>query len=274
MPSLESVPSATGVVKAAEAKACCATAYSSDLVETLLGPAYHPGGLALTRRLVTATGLQPNERVLDIASGIGTTSLIAASEFGAQADGVDLSEANVKTARAGVVQRGLAGRVEFHHGDAEALPLRDATYDVVLCECALCTFPDKPTAVAEMARVLRPGGRVGLTDVTADQSNLPEALTSLLAWVACIADARPVDDYVGLLEHAGFVVDRVEPHNEALGRMVDQIEARLTLLRMTSPELISEFGLDPAEVGKVIAATRDAVAAGALGYTLIVAHQR
>lgn len=256
----------------ATAKACCAATYSSDLVETLLGPAYHPGGLTLTRRVLSATGLRPDDRLLDIASGIGTTSFVAAAEFGASADGVDLASDNVATARKTAVSRDLAHRVTFHEGDAEALPLADATYDVVVCECALCTFPDKQRAVAEMARVLRPGGRIGITDVTADQTRLPVELTTLFAWVACIADARPTEGYVELLEQAGLTIDLVESHDRAVSTMIDQIEARLTLLRMTSPDRATELGLDFGQAGTVINAARKATASGVLGYTLIVAH--
>ncbi len=254
-----------------EAKACCAATYSSDLVETLLGPAYHPGGLTLTRRLLAATELKAGERLLDIAAGIGTTSFVAAAEFEAYADGVDLSAANVASASQSAHTRGLADRVKFHLGDAEALPLPDATYDVVVCECALCTFPDKPTAVEEMARVLRPGGRVGITDVTADPARLPAELTSLFAWVACIADARPASEYAAMLEDAGLRITHIEAQDEAIGRMVDQIEARLTLLRMTAPEKASELGLDFSVAESVIAATRGATASGILGYTMIIA---
>lgn len=253
------------------AKQCCAATYSSDLVETLLGPAYHPGGLTLTRRLLTATNLAPDEQLLDIASGIGTTCFVAATEFEAYADGLDLATNNVSIARVGATTRKLADRVTFHEGDAEALPLPAATYDVVVCECALCTFPDKRRAVAEMARVLRPGGRIGITDVTADQSRLPDELTSLFAWVACIADARPAQGYVELLEQASFTIDLVEPHNDAVRRMIDQIEARLTLLRMTSPDRAEELGLDFEQAASVISAAREATAADVLGYTLISA---
>jgi arsenite methyltransferase len=262
----------TGGVDPVEAKLCCATTYSSDLVESLLGASYHPGGLTLTRRLLTAAALRPGEHLLDIASGIGTTGFIAAEEFAALADGVDLSQANVASANTAAHRRGLTDRVTFRMGDAEALPLPDATYDVVVCECALCTFPDKQTAVSEMTRMLRPGGRIGLTDVTADRSRLPTELTSLFAWVACIADARPRQEYVALLENAGLRIDVVESHDKALVRMIDQIEARLTLLRMTTPDTAAEFGLDSSAVTGVLAAAREATATGSLGYTLIVAH--
>jgi SAM-dependent methyltransferase len=153
----------------ARVKACCATGYSSDLVTLLLGSSYHPGGMKLTRRLLDAIGLQAGERLVDVACGVGASSLLAARDYGALVDGVDLSDANVKLAAGAAVATDLADRATFHHGDAEALPLGDGSWDAVICECALCTFPDKATAAREMARVLRPGGRLGISDITADR---------------------------------------------------------------------------------------------------------
>ena len=254
-------------------KACCAVGYSSDLVSLLLGDSYHPGGLDLTRRLLDQLGLAPGERLLDVASGIGTTALLAATEFDARADGVDLSPANVALATGAAAARGLADRVTFQPGDAEALPMADGGWDAVICECALCTFPDKRVAVAEMARVLRPGGRLGITDVTADRDRLPPELTTLQAWIACVADARTADDYRDLITGSGLRVLRVENHQGALERMVRQIEARLELLRITARPRLEEAGIDFTRVRPVLRAARVAISEGIIGYVLIVAEK-
>lgn len=259
---------------AATLKACCATGYSSDAVATLLGPSYHPGGLRLTRRLLDTVGVGPEHRLVDVASGIGTTSLLAASEYRTQVDGVDLSAANVALANRAAESGGVADRARFHHGDAEALPLPDASADVVVCECALCTFPDKATAAAEMARVLRPGGRIGLSDVTADPDRLPPELTGISAWVACVADARPVDDYRSILAGAGLMVTTVERHTAALEDMLRQVAARLELLRMTSPGRLEELGVDVSRAGSVLEAARAAIREGVLDYVLLVGDKR
>ena len=258
---------------AATLKACCATGYSSDAVSLLLGPSYHPGGLRLTRRLLDTIGIQPGERLVDVASGIGTTSLLAAGEYQAYVDGVDLSAANVTLANGAAQAAGVADRAVFHHGDAEALPLPDASYDAVVCECALCTFPDKATAAAEMARVLRPSGRVGIADVTADPDRLPPELTGVAAWVACIADARPVEDYRAILAAAGLRLITVERHTAALEQMVRQIGARLQLLRMTSPGRLEELGVDVSRTGPVLDAAQGAIRDGVLDYLLLVGEK-
>lgn len=257
----------------AEVKACCASGYSSDLVAMLLGDSYHPGDQRLTRRLLEALAVGEGTKLIDVASGIGTTSLLAAQEYGAVVDGVDLSADNVARAAHATAAAGLGDRVTFHHGDAESLPLPDACWDAVICECALCTFPDKTTAIAEMSRVLRPGGRVGISDVTAERDRLPAELTGLGAWVACVADARPAEEYDALLADRGLRVILVEPQPGALDRMVQQIEARIELLRMTDRTRAEELGLDFGRVKPVLSVTRDAIRTGVLGYTMIVAEK-
>jgi ubiquinone/menaquinone biosynthesis C-methylase UbiE len=254
-------------------KACCATSYSSDAVSLLLGPSYHPGGLRLTRRLLDTLEVEPGDRVVDVASGIGTTGLLAAGEYGAHVDGVDLSTANVRLANSAAHSSGVSPRARFHHGDAEALPLPDASYDAVVCECALCTFPDKATAAAEFARVLRPGGRVGLTDVSADVERLPSELTGIGGWVACVADARPIDDYRAILAGAGLLVTTVQHHTAALEQMVRQVAARLELLRMTNQGWLEELGIDTTRAGPVLDAAQGAIRDGVLDYVLLVADK-
>ena len=258
---------------AAEVKACCSAGYSSDAVALLLGSSYHPGGLRLTRRLLETVGVRPGDRIVDVASGIGTTSLLAATDHEAYVDGVDLSEANIALAQGAAESAGVADRVRFLHGDAEALPLPDAVYDAVICECALCTFPDKATAAAEMGRVLRPGGRIGITDVTADPERLPPELTGIAAWVACVADARPVEEYHAILAGAGLCVTTVEHHTVALEQMVRQVAARLELLRITSPGRLEELGVDLTRAAPVLAVAEAAIRDGVLDYVLLVGEK-
>ncbi|MDH2390908.1 methyltransferase domain-containing protein [Streptomyces sp. HNM0663] len=256
-------------------KACCAAAYhSSDVVPLLLGDAYHPGGAALTRRLADALAVAPGERVLDVASGRGATALLLADAYGVEVDGVDYSPAATALAQEAARAAGVADSVRFATGDAERLPYPDGAFDAAVCECALCTFPDKARAAAEFARILRPGGRLGLTDVTADADRLPPELTGLTARIACVADARTLTGpagYESLLAGAGLRTTAAERHDDALLSMVDRIEARLTLLRMAAPDRLRAAGLDLDAAPAVLAAARAAVASGTLGYALLVA---
>lgn len=254
-----------------ETKACCAAAYSSDAVAMLLGDSYHPGGLALTRHLADQLRLTPGARVLDVATGPGRSALMFAQEHDSNVCGIDLSPGNVASARAAAAAAGLEERVEFTVADAERLPYNAQSFDAVVCECALCTFPDKAAAAAELARVLRPGGRVAISDVTADPAGLPDELCSLAARVACVADARPLADYARILVDAGLEVVLTERHDDAMSRMLEQIEARLNVARMIARPRAEEVGIDFDRVGPVLDAARAAVDRGVLGYGLVVA---
>ena len=178
---------------AEEIKACCAAAYSSSVASLLLGNSFHPGGPALTSRLGRALRVGPGDLVVDVACGPGTSALQLARETGCEVIGVDLAPPPAAD----------DPRVRFVRGDAEALPLADGSVDGALCECALCTFPDKQAAALELTRVLRPGARLALSDLTARRDELPESVRSLPAWVACVADARPLDEIATLLEQGG-----------------------------------------------------------------------
>lgn len=254
-------------------KTCCAATYGRDAVALVLGESYHPGGLALTRRLADALGLQADHRVLDVAAGPGATARLLAAEYGVTVDGVDLGESTVERARVATEQAGQSAEVTFHLGDAERLPLPDGTFDALVCECAFCTFPDKATAAAEFARVLRPGGRLGITDVTVAEAGLPPELTTLAAWVACIADARSLREYSQVLTGAGLRTVHTEAHDHALTRMIEQIEARLSVLRMTAPDRLAQAGVDVDEVLGYTAVAKQAVADGLIGYALLVAEK-
>ncbi|MFD7408970.1 methyltransferase domain-containing protein [Streptomyces sp. NPDC059866] len=254
-----------------EIKTCCADAYAKDAVALLLGDSYHPGGLTLTRHLADHLQLAGDARVLDVASGRGTTALLLADVYGARVDGVDYAPANTALAQGAAQAAGMAERAVFVTGDAEHLPYEGGVFDAVVCECALCTFPDKARAAAEFARVLGPGGRVGITDVTADPDRLPPELSGLGARIACVADARPLPEYADILAAAGLHTRHTERHDTAMLRMIDQIEARLNLLRLTGPARLAEAGVDLAAATDILAAARTAVADGLLGYALLIA---
>jgi arsenite methyltransferase len=256
-----------------EIKACCAATYGRDAVALVLGECYHPGGLALTRRLALTLRLRAGQRVVDVAAGPGASARLLAAEYAVTVDGVELGESTVQRARSATVAAGLSGSIRFHVGDAERLPLPDAIADAVVCECAFCTFPDKATAAAEFARVLRPGGRVGITDVTVTERGVPAELRTLAAWVACLADARPLARYTEILAAAGLTTGYVEAHDDAMARMVDQIEARLRVLRMTAADRLAAAGVDVDAVLRYAALAKQAVADELIGYRMLVAEK-
>jgi arsenite methyltransferase len=257
---------------APELKSCCATLYESPAVRWALGGRLHPGGDALTLRCAELAGVGREARMLDVAAGTGDSALLLAERLGCEVVGLDLGAAAVEAANAAARESALDGRASFVTGDAESLPFGDADFDAVLCECSLCTFPDKRRAVAEMRRVLRPGGAVAIADVTAQPERLPAELRSAAAQIACVAAALPAEGYGELLAAAGLEVERAERHDAELASMAEGVEARLRAARIVSPPALAPFR-DYLDAGlELVRLGRRAIADGQLGYAVLVAR--
>jgi SAM-dependent methyltransferase len=251
---------------------CCAALYESPAVRWLLGGELHPGGEAATRRALELIVLQPGERLLDVASGTGVSALLAAREFGCVVAGVDLGEGAVQDAQRAADAAGLCDQAGFLVADASALPFAENEFDAVLCECSLSTFPDKHRALAEMRRVLRPGGRIAISDVVADHQRLPAALTGTLATLACVGGALELEGYERLLAEHGLRIEAVESLDAEAGSLAERVEDRLravTLLERSHP------GAWPAgaagEALEAVRLARRAIEEGALGYSILAA---
>jgi SAM-dependent methyltransferase len=150
-------------------------------------------------------GMQPGETVLDLGSGGGLDCFLAAKQVGENGHviGVDMTPEMLARARASAVRLG-AGNVEFREGFLESLPVEDASVDVVISNCVINLSPDKPQVFREIFRVLKPGGRVAVSD-TVTNGPLPENLRKdMEAWGGCIAGALDVKEYTDGLVEAGF----------------------------------------------------------------------
>jgi hypothetical protein len=133
-----------------------------------------------------------------------------------------------------------------------------------------CDAPPRPNS----AGCCSPGGRASITDITADGARLPAELTSQAAWVACVADARPLEGYAAMLTATGLPVTRMERHDAAAARMIDQIAAPAH--RRPADHERSQaaaLGLDFDQAGPVLAAAKTAIAKGIIGYGLLVAEK-
>ena len=154
----------------------------------------------------TATAhLKIGETVVDLGSGGGLDVFLASRQVGpsGRAIGIDMTPAMVERARANAAA-GEYANVEFHLAAIDCLPLPDASVDCVISNCVLNLVPDKPAAFREIARVLKPGGRLAASDI-ALKGELPEAVAgSLAAYVGCIAGAIRVETYRDELLRAGF----------------------------------------------------------------------
>jgi len=150
--------------------------------------------------------LAPGETVLDLGSGAGIDALISARSVGpsGRVIGVDMTSEMVTRANANASAAGV-DHVEFREGRLESLPVADATVDAVTSNCVINLVPDKAAVFGEIARVLRPGGRLVVSDVVLD-GELPETIsTDVLAYVGCVAGAVQRDRYFEMLAEAGLI---------------------------------------------------------------------
>jgi len=252
-------------------KQCCAAVYDSDVARMLLGDSLHPGGTKLTEHLGQILVLGPKMRVLDVAAGRGASAITLAKRFGCEVVGIDYSQRSVETAKRQARDRGLSEKVAFHCADAEQLPFPSGSFDAIICECALCTFPNKQAAATELARVLRVGGRFGLSDLTR-QGALPLELEGLVSWVACIADAQPLNEYAALLTAANLKILATEEHNSVLIEFVDRIRTRLLVTEvMMGLNKLALPGFDVARVKEFAQRALNAITTGKLGYAIVTA---
>jgi len=262
-----------GLLAQGDVGACCALAYEHPAIRWLLGEELHPGGVPLTRRTLELLDLSAGDRLLDVAGGDGATAVLAAAERGCDVAGIEYGAGGVERARERIEEAGLAGRVEFSCGDAHRLPFDDASFDAVISECAMCLLGDKRKALAEIHRVLAPGGLVAISDVVAHLDRLPDFFATALGTVACVGGALPPGAHEELLASAGFVVICEEDHSGAADAMAARIEDRLR-----GAKVLGLDGFAPIDGGigaaiELVRAARRAISAGDLGYRLIVARR-
>src|SRR5215469_1268022 len=165
---------------------------------------------------IAVADLHEGEQVLDLGSGGGIDVLLSARRVGPSgfAYGVDMTADMLTLARANAAKAG-AENVEFRKGEIEALPLPDAAVDVVISNCVINLSTDKPAVLAEMFRVLRPGGRVGITDVVAEDHLTAADRSAAGSYVGCIAGALSRSEYLDGLAAVGFTDTSVTFTNEA-----------------------------------------------------------
>ncbi|NHC21994.1 arsenite methyltransferase [Nocardioides sp. IC4_145] len=164
--------------------------------------------------------LRAGERVLDLGSGGGIDVLLSARRVGPTGfvHGVDMTDEMLELARANAARAG-ATNVEFLRGTIEDVPLPDASVDVVISNCVINLSVDKPQVISEMHRVLVPGGRIGISDVVAEDHLTPGDRAERGSYVGCIAGALSRTEYVDALTAAGFVDAEVDFTHEAVPGM-------------------------------------------------------
>jgi arsenite methyltransferase len=176
--------------------------YSSDELDSI--PAEANMGLSCGNPTAFAS-LKPGEVVVDLGSGGGLDVFLAASKVGpsGKAIGIDMTPDMLALARANAQKSGHKN-VEFHQATIDRLPLADASVDCVISNCVINLAPDKEAVFREIARVLKPGGRLAVSDIALKRELPADLGNDLMAYVGCIAGALLIDDYVAGLNAAGF----------------------------------------------------------------------
>lgn len=201
---------ADAATRAAEGAQCGSDGLYGDAEQGELPEAALRASLGCGNPLRVAD-LNAGETVLDLGSGGGIDVLLSARRVGptGRAHGLDMTDEMLELARRNAAEAG-ATNVEFHKGHIENIPLPDASVDVVISNCVINLSADKPSVFAEMHRVLRPGGRIGISDVVAEDHLTPEQRGVVGDWSACIAGALSRSEYLNGLAAAGFTDVTVE----------------------------------------------------------------
>lgn len=240
---------------------CCAAFYDRPDVRYLLGDALHPGGTALTLRLAERLGVRGGGTILDVACGNGTSLRTVAEHFPIRGVGLDTGA----SPRSG-------DRLRFLRGDAHTIPCDDRAFDAVLCECAVSTFADPPRALAEMRRVLRPGGRLAISDMVVT-GPIPDNLRDWVHAGTCLARATTLDGYATMLEGAGFAVRESWDASEALHELLIRIKRRLVGAALAAASgALGDARLDVKAGRALLREAEQAVGGGTIRYGVLIAE--
>jgi arsenite methyltransferase len=213
---------ARSVDEASQSASCCGTdagcctpsnLYDNQMLE---GLPFDVTGLSLgCGDPISIAGLHPGETVVDLGSGGGIDCFLAGRRVGEAGHviGVDMTPEMLAKANANKAKMGVTN-VEFRQGQIEALPVESNTVDVIMSNCVINLSPDKRAVFGEAFRVLKPGGRVSISDIVTEGDFSPEMRAEAEKWAGCVTGAIDVEQYTGLMREVGFtdiqVVDKAD----------------------------------------------------------------
>ena len=220
----------SSMIDAAQPVSCCSAFYEQDWVRHLAEDIFHPGGEELTQKTIAAMNLHPGAGIADLGCGTGTSALILAAEPGLNISAIDISADNIRRAQDRLSAANRApGNVRFQQADAHELPFEDAEFDGVLAECTFSLFANQQAVLAEIKRVLKPDGQLGITDMAVG-GPLPEDIASVVAPWTCLMDAVDQQAYSDTFTRAGFAIREFSDESTGLTRLISTLKRKLLML--------------------------------------------
>ncbi len=243
---------------------CCAAFYDRPDVRFLLGDVLHPGGVELTLRVAEHMRLKRGCRILDVACGSGASLKAIRSRWDVFGFGLDVQPTS-----------DVADGFSVRRGDAHAIPFDADSFDAVLCECALSTFIDAPRALLEMRRVVRPGGRVAISDMVVE-GELPVSLERWAGVGTCLLRARSMHGYRALIADAGLHVVEEWDASDALFELLGRIKRSLVgfALARATGNLPADMHIDIRAVRAELREAERVIRAGTIRYGVYIAERQ
>ena len=244
--------------------------YCNDIVRLVLGDSWHPGGLALTTKLGESLNLSADDSILDVACGIGSSGLHIAKNFGCSVSGIDASDGNIIEAIKLSSAMSLSQQAEFKVGDSTTIPYDNNSFTAVIVECALSGFTNPSLALEEIRRVLKPHGRLGITDLAVDGC-LPQELQKGLEPFCLNIEMSP-GRYEELLAQSGFVDVSLSDRTGSLLELLEAIKKKVFLVEILKG--IGKLKLTDEELAywkKLLSLVKENVDAGRIRYLMLTA---
>lgn len=251
-------------------KRCCTDFYQTDLVRLLFGDSMHPGGLQLTKELGEKIRIKKENKVLDLACGLGTTDIFLAKHFGCHVTGIDLAEKNIQEAKKSSIKQGISNLVDFKVGDVEniIIDFRDEIYDCVVAECSFCLFQDKMKNSKETHRIMKKDGRIGISDIVVN-SEIPLSIRDVLFRFVCILEANSTEEYKEYLLNAGFTNIQFYNKKQELLRLMDDIKKRIFAAELLKGLGKMEINFDFDKIKNTIKEVNECINSNIISYALI-----
>lgn len=256
-------------------KRCCTDFYQTDLVRLLFGDSMHPGGLQLTKELGEKIMIKKENKILDLACGLGTTDIFLAKYFGCHITGIDLAEKNICEAKKSSIKQCIADLVDFQIGDVENIIInfRDEIYDCVVSECSFCLFQDKMKSSKEIYRILKKDGKIGISDIVVN-SDIPLSIKDALYRFVCVLEANSTEEYKKYLSNAGFTNIQFYDKKQELLRLVDDIKKRIFAAELLKGLGKMEINIDLDKIKNTIKEVKECINSNTISYTLIIGDKR